>query len=274
MAKSKATKPAKRSAKGKPVAVKIDPALAAAWKKSLKTLEAAASEGQRAWDLKYETVGQIVEHDPPLFLAGGMATMTDFVKQYLPGEDLRSVQRNVRTAEYASPDEEEKYTTSKIDAAIDYLEATHGKPSKGRIPVDFAKLRIPTTDGTIAFATATVAQVRDAARVAATRTAGKGKISSKTSPVVKAVATLLPAEAKEVTVHSPTGASRSGGSPCASSPRSCARSPRPRCPSRRLDPQRCRSKRNVAGAGWRAPSARERASPTSGRCPVRWLVRL
>jgi len=192
----KTTKAAKASAKGKPVAVKIDPALAAAWKKSLKTLEAAASEGQRAWDLKYETVGQIVEHDPPLFLAGGLATVTDFVKQYLPGEDLRSVQRNVRTAEYASPDEEAKYTTSKIDAAIDYLEATHGKPTKGRIPVDFAKLRIPTSKATIAFKDATVAQVRDAARAA-----GKGKTSAKTSPVVKAVARLLPVAAKDVTVH-------------------------------------------------------------------------
>ena len=188
-------------AKPKPVAVRIDPALAAAWKKSLKTLEAAASEGQRAWDLKYETIGRILEHDPPLFLAGGMSTATDFVTKYLPGEDVRSVLRNVRVAEYASPDEEERYTTSKIDAAIDLLEATHGKPSRGRIPVDFAKLRIPTKEGTVAFERATVAQVRDAARVAATRATGKGKTSAKTSPVVKAVATLLPEEANEVTVH-------------------------------------------------------------------------
>lgn len=197
-ARPTASKP-KSPAKPRPIAVKIDPVLATGWKKALATLASAASEGQRAWDLKYETVGQILQHSPPLYLAGGMATPADFVKRYLPGENLRSVLRNVRTAQYASPEEEAKFTTSKIDAAIDWLEATHGKPGKGRIPVDFAKLRVPTKDGTVAFAEATVLQVRDAARTASRHSGTSGK--AKTSPVVKAVTDALPKDAHEVTVH-------------------------------------------------------------------------
>lgn len=202
MAGTKKRATAKKSAAPeRPISVKIDPALAAAWKRSLATLESAASEGQRAWDLKYEAVGEILQHSPPLYLAAGLSTVADFVARYLPGEDVRSVLRNVRTAQYASPDEEERYTTSKIDAAIDFLEATHGKPTKGRIPVDFGKLRVPSAKGgTIKFADATVMQVRDAARVAS-RHATTGPAPSKSSPVVKAVAALLPKDAKDVTVH-------------------------------------------------------------------------
>ena len=192
------SKTRKKSIKERPIKVKIDPALAAAWKKAIATFESAAAEGQRAWDLKYETVGAILQHDPPLYLAGGLSTAIDFVRRYLPGEDYRSVIRNVRTAQYASPDEEERYTTSKISAAIDWLEATHGKPATGRIPVDFGKLRIATKGGSIKFTDASVQQIRDATRVASRRaTHGPSAASS----VVKAVAALLPKEASEVTVH-------------------------------------------------------------------------
>ncbi len=93
-----------------------------------------------------------------------MSTLADFVAKYLPGEDLRSVLRNARVARYASPDEETKHGTSKIDAAIDYIEGKNGRQAAGRIPVDFAKLRIPIEKGSVAFAEATVQQIHDAAR--------------------------------------------------------------------------------------------------------------
>ncbi len=181
------------------IEVVVDRALARAWKKSLAELESSNAEGMRAWDRKYEAVGAILDHDPPLYLAGGVSTKEGFVAKYLPGEDTRSVDRNVRVARYASPDEEVRYGTSAIDAAIDYLEAKHGKPAKGRIPVDFEKLRLETEDGSIPFKDASVDDVRACARLAK-RQAGHGR-PAKRHPIVAALTQLLPKGAKDVTVH-------------------------------------------------------------------------
>ena len=187
----------------KEVEIKVDRALAQAWKKLLAVLESSNIEGMRAWDRKYEAVGEILAHDPPLYLAGGVSTTRDFVATYLPGEDSRTVLRNVRVAQYASPDEEAKYGTSKIDGVIDYLEAKHGKPTKGRIPVDFEKLRLDTKDGSLAFADATVEQVRAAARLAIR--ASKSSKPAKRNPVVAALTSQLPKGAKDVTIHYASG---------------------------------------------------------------------
>jgi hypothetical protein len=187
-------------AKERPIEVKIDPKLAAAWKKCLAVLQTSSIGEADAWDRKYETVGQIIAHDPPLYLAGGMSTQHDFFAKYLPGEPDRSILRNVRIAQYASPQEEAAYTTSKIDAAITYLEAKNGKSDSGRIPVDFAKLRVQTKGGAVRFADATVQQVREAARLAQ-RSGTRGGAAKKASPVVAALVKLLPADAKDVTLH-------------------------------------------------------------------------
>ncbi|HVY44982.1 MAG TPA: hypothetical protein VHB21_03845 [Minicystis sp.] len=199
---SKGRRGAKGGARARAIEIKVDAALATAWKKVVAVLDASSREGIRAWDRKYEAVGEILAHDPPLYLAGGMATARDFFKAYLPGETPRSILRSVRVAQYASPDEEARYGTSKIDAAIDYLEATHGK-AKGRIPVDFEKLRIPSGKTSLAFPSATVAAVKTAARVAARN--GRNPPHTKRSPIVVALAQALPKAAKDVTIHDAGG---------------------------------------------------------------------
>ncbi|GAC1542173.1 MAG: hypothetical protein NVS3B10_06630 [Polyangiales bacterium] len=196
----RASTPTRSPRRDRAVRVEIDPALARLWKTTLAALQASSLEGHHAWDRKYESVGAILQHDPPLYLAGGLSTASEFVAKYLPGEDIRTVLRNVRVAQYASPEEEAKYTTSKIDAAITYLEARHGKPKSGRIPVAFEKLRLVTKGGTVSFPEATVEQVRTAARVAS-RTQPAKKPDPKRASVVAAVTALLPKDAKEVTVH-------------------------------------------------------------------------
>jgi len=199
--KQAASKQAAKSAKpaSREIDIKIDRALAQAWKKLSAVLKSANVEGMHAWDRKYEAVGEIMGHEPPLYLAGGVSTAGDFIAQYLPGEQLRSVLRNVRVAQYASPDEEVKYGTSKIDAVVDYLEAKHGKPTKGRIPVDFDKLRIDEKKGWVAFTAATVDQIRAATRRLAAE-AGTAK-PAKRSPIVLAITKNLPTAARDVTVH-------------------------------------------------------------------------
>jgi hypothetical protein len=176
----------------------VDAGLARGWNKALAALDQARREGTRAYDLKYETVGSIIEHDPPLYLAGGVSSVVEFVARYLPGESRRSVLRDVRVAQYASPDEEKAFGTSNIDAAIDYLEAKHGKPRRVRIPVDFAKLRIETEEGRVPFPKVSVDQIRAATRVLK-RVDGPKK--RKQSPVVTEIVKRLPRSAREVTVH-------------------------------------------------------------------------
>ncbi|HVY45487.1 MAG TPA: hypothetical protein VHB21_06385 [Minicystis sp.] len=211
-AKPKSTK-RRAATRPKEVEIKVDRALVNAWKKVLAVLEASNLEGLRAWDRKYEAVGEILAHDPPLYLAGGAATAGDFFAKYLRGEDERTILRNVRVAQYASPDEEARYGTSKIDAAIDYLEAKHGKPVNGRIPVDFAKLRVATTRGSVDFASASVVEVRAAARLAAR--GANGKKPAKRNPIVLALTKRLPKRAKDVTVHYANGRISLGGIPVA-----------------------------------------------------------
>ncbi|HVY49526.1 MAG TPA: hypothetical protein VHB21_26720 [Minicystis sp.] len=119
----------------------------------------------------------------------------------------------MRVAQYASPDEEARYGTSKIDAAIDYLEATHGKPANRRIPVDFEKLRLKTTDGSVDFPSASVLQVRGAARLAARGSTAKKP--AKRNRIVDALTKKLPKQAKDVTVHYANERARLGGIPVA-----------------------------------------------------------
>src|SRR5262249_23370477 len=88
-----------------------------------------------------EAVGESVEHVPPLSLAGGSPRARGFSQKQL-GETERKARRNMRVAKFASPNEEAHYGTSKLDAALSFLETKAGE-LKGRLPVDFAKLRVP-----------------------------------------------------------------------------------------------------------------------------------
>ena len=145
------------------------------------------------FDRQYETVGEIIEHDPPLYLAGGYASDKAFFTEVLKQSE-RTARRLVRVAKYASPQEETRYGISKLDAALDWLEAKAGKP-RGRVPVDFPKLRVPTPDGTIPFEEATVEHLR-----AATRQARK-QPRPKSPPLVRALRAALPTALKAITVN-------------------------------------------------------------------------
>lgn len=136
------------------------------WQRALDAVKDAKREGASAFDVLWETVAEIVDHDPPLYLAGGLATTKDFLAQHL-NETERSARRWMRVARYASPAEEVRYGVSKLDAVIGYLEAKSG-PIKGSLPVAFDKLKIPVErDGKITqvpLEEATVEQIGTAAR--------------------------------------------------------------------------------------------------------------
>jgi len=124
------------------VEIKVDRALKTKWDESVRAIQEAKREGAGAFDVLWETVGAVLDNDPPLYLAGGIATAREFLTK-LVGENERTARRLVRVAKYASPAEEAKYGVSKLDAAIAFVEAKAGAPVKGRVPVAFAALRIP-----------------------------------------------------------------------------------------------------------------------------------
>ena len=162
-------RPSRTGLLARPVVVdlKVNKDLRERWQRALDAVKDAKREGASAFDVLWETVAEIVDHDPPLYLAGGLATTKDFLAQHL-NETERSARRWMRVARYASPVEEARYGVSKLDAVIGYLEAQSGGPIKGRLPVAFDKLKIPVErDGKLTqvpLEEATVEQIETATR--------------------------------------------------------------------------------------------------------------
>src|SRR5262249_5932164 len=77
----------------------------------------------------------------------------------------RTALRHVRVAQHATPEEEARYSSSLLDAALGFIEAKTGAAIKGPLPIRFERLRIPVQGGgTLALAEASVPQVRAATR--------------------------------------------------------------------------------------------------------------
>jgi len=175
------------------VEVVIDRALKRAWDEAAARLERAQREGAGAFDELWETVGAILDHDPPLYLAAGLSTARAFLARYTH-ESERTAKRFIRVARYASPLEEERYGIAKLDAAIAYVEAKLGVPAKERVPIDWKNLRIPVTREAevrrLPLDEVTVEELRATTRALTRRrpTARPG-----TPPLVAAITSALPA---------------------------------------------------------------------------------
>ena len=176
--------------KKRDVVVKVDAGLKRLYAEALGQFERATAEGAKSWDHRYEAVADIVEHVPPLFLAGGFSTETDFFASVLQ-ENRQSVYRNMRVAKYASADDIERFTSSRLDAAITYVETKNGGPLRGRTPIDFAKLRFPfKREGKTVSKTMvdiTMAELRDAIALLK----GRETASKKASPLGRALSEVL-----------------------------------------------------------------------------------
>ena len=167
--------------------MKVDADLKRRWLKVAGVVDDAKRRGMSAFDELWEAVHEIASHDPPLYLAAGCATFKAFLKEYV-GEDERTARRNMRVARFASPNEEDKYGVSKIDAALSYLEAKAGEELKGRLPIAFERLKVPAAvEGVrknVPFEEATVQQLAVATRELRSSTKG----TAKEAPLVKCAA--------------------------------------------------------------------------------------
>ncbi len=61
----------------------------------LQSLRKLRGQSTESFDALAELVGQVLPSDPPLYVGGGYKTKEAFIVAELPGETLRSVQRNI-----------------------------------------------------------------------------------------------------------------------------------------------------------------------------------
>lgn len=184
--KAKRTKLAKAQAPHD-VKVAVDAKLKGQWDKTLAAIEKAKGQGAEAFDELWEAVAAVVEHDPPLYVIGGYGSAAEFFEEVLK-EKARTAYRFIRVAKYATPQEEERYGTTVLDAALAYVEATIGKPLSGPLPIAFDRLRIPVTrDGKstrLSLAEATAEEIAKATRELTTKS---GKSTAAPNPVEHAL---------------------------------------------------------------------------------------
>jgi hypothetical protein len=123
----------------------VDPALERQWERQLARVQAATARDARAFDEKYEAIAAIIEHEPPLYLAGGCKTFGEFVRKYIH-EDEKLVRMWVDVATHATPEEEAKYTPTRLAALLSYLRATH---EGGAVPdtIRWDRLKVPVRTG-------------------------------------------------------------------------------------------------------------------------------
>ena len=123
------------------VVVKIDAALKRLYADAIGQLDEAKTADAIAWHRRYTTVATVVNHVPPLYLAGGFATEQEFFAAQLQ-ETRQSVNRNMRIVHLATAAEVEKHTPTRLRLAIAYVEAKNKQPLTDRTSVDFDKLKI------------------------------------------------------------------------------------------------------------------------------------
>ncbi len=149
------------------IEVKVDRAMKRRYDALVAAIARTTRKGSSAFDERYEAIGEILDSDPPLWVAGGYSTIPAFLAAVVR-EPERSVRRMVRVARFASPAEETRYGVAKLDAGLAYVEAKTGNTIKDRLPIDWRALRVPVRrDGKnrrVAFADATVDELHAAAR--------------------------------------------------------------------------------------------------------------
>ena len=163
----------------------VNKALKARWQREIARYRAARDSEASDWDDRYEALGDIIEFEPPSYLAGGYASVSAFLKAEVPGETERSVRRAIRVARHFEPSDEAAHGISKLEALLDYLKA-HGSEPSVPAKIDLARQRVRVADGKSykmkPFAEVTVSELRRASRVKA---AGATAESAKVPAAVK-----------------------------------------------------------------------------------------
>jgi hypothetical protein len=190
--KHTASKPTVASPKPGLRASLTDKALKARWEHAITRYRAAKSKETKSWDEEYEALGDILESDPPFYLAGGYKNVTAFLAVELPGVDERTAKRNIRVARHFDPADEQKHGVTKLDALLDYFESETGAPAiPAKIHLDRQKVKVLRGKRSVSlpFADVSINDLRAAARKAKSG----GKTSTFEPPAIKALRAKLAA---------------------------------------------------------------------------------
>jgi hypothetical protein len=104
--------------------------------------------GTESFDALYELVGRVLASDPPVYVGGGYRTKEDFIAAELPGETLRSVNRNVLVARCFSPEEEARHGIAFLEEVALYAkELTGAAEPPPAIDLDKLSLTLPGKGG-------------------------------------------------------------------------------------------------------------------------------
>lgn len=131
--KTPSPRSAKQSTPNTSPTLKPNRALKALWARELALYNSAVARDSVAFDAKYEAIGRIIDHDPPLYLAVGCKSFHEFVETYVH-EDDTVVRKWVEVAKLATPDEEAKWTPSRLALLLGYLRVTS---IDGKLPAKF-----------------------------------------------------------------------------------------------------------------------------------------
>jgi len=110
------------------VKLEVDQRLKARWLKELRRFQENRAREHLGWDETYEALGEILDSNPPLYLAGGFKTARAFLAAHLPGTKEQTARDYVRVARSFDPADEQQHGVSKLVLLLDYLEALGGAP--------------------------------------------------------------------------------------------------------------------------------------------------
>jgi len=172
---------------GELAAATVDKKLKARWEQEFTRFTQAKGAETEGWDELYEALDAILNHDPPLYRAGGYKSARAFLKDHMKGQDIRTVQANIRVAKHFDPKDERAHGTAKLALLLDYLEASTGS-SELPAKLDPSQVRVEVKDGKSTrkarFPELSYDELRAAVRAAKGR---RGQPVKTDSPAVRAI---------------------------------------------------------------------------------------
>lgn len=146
----------------------IDRTLKREFDAAMKALEAASLAETTQWDAKWEAVGTILDHDPPLYLAGGFRSLKAFAAKHLQAAAPETIHISVRVARHFDAAAEQRYGTAKLALLLDYLEASNGTLPPAALDPSRTKVRARRGRSfeQVAFPQLTYDELRAAVRLA------------------------------------------------------------------------------------------------------------
>jgi len=167
----------------------VDPARKRRFERLIGEMRRASRKEAAGFDSYWEAVGEIL--DAELYVAGGYESAKAFVADEVK-ETLRTAQRNVRVAKYASPADEQRWGTTLLDAALAYVEAKAGGPIKGKLPVRFEAMKIdPPGDSEKKKLSLDEISVEELNAATRGRVRSKNKDRARSSPAEQAIVTAI-----------------------------------------------------------------------------------